>query len=150
MAQTLTNFIVHVIFSTKNRSKDLSVDIRPRLYSYLTKILQNRGCRVYTINGGLDHVHALLRLPADKSPAELMRDAKAYSSKWIHREFPDKRDFAWQRGYAGFGVSYSNLDEVYRYIENQEDHHRSRSFEDELVSLLKRNELEYDENYLWR
>jgi putative transposase len=79
-----------------------------------------------------------------------MRDAKAYSSKWIHREFPDKRDFAWQRGYAGFGVSYSNLDEVYRYIENQEDHHRSRSFEDELVSLLKRNELEYDENYLWR
>jgi putative transposase len=78
-----------------------------------------------------------------------MRDAKAFSSKWIHKEFPNMRNFAWQRGYSGFSVSYSNLDEVYRYIENQEDHHRSRSFQEELVSLLKKNELDYDEKYLW-
>ena len=75
---------------------------------------------------------------------------KANSSRWIHEQFPQKRHFAWQRGYSAFSVSHSNLDSVYQYIVNQEEHHRRQSFEDELLSLLKKNELEFEEKYLWQ
>ena len=117
---------------------------------YIAKIFQNRGCRVYLVNGGLEHVHVLFRQPAERATSDLLRDVKANSSRWIHEQFPQKRHFAWQRGYSAFSVSHSNLDSVYQYIVNQEEHHRRQSFEDELLSLLKKNELEFEEKYLWQ
>jgi len=149
MAETLTNVLLHAVFSTKGRSKVLDDAVRRRLWPYLTKLLQNRGCRVYTVNGGLEHVHVVFRQPTDRATAELLRDLKTNSSKWIRESFPDRRDFAWQRGYAGFSVSYSNLEAVCKYVDDQELHHRRHSFEDELIGLLKKNELHFDEKYLW-
>jgi hypothetical protein len=89
----------------------------------------------------------LLRLPARRPLADLVRDLKSNSSGWLRRELAP--NFSWQRGYSAFSVSHSHLSAVYEYIRTQEDHHRRHTYEEELTSLLKRNELEYDDGYLW-
>ena len=147
MSHTLTNVLVHVVFSTKNREKALTAAIREDLHAYLAQVAANKGARVYVVNGGLEHVHMLLRVPARTAVADLIRDIKANSSSWLRRELSPH--FAWQRGYSAFSVSHSQLSAVYQYIRNQEDHHRRHTFEAELISLLKRNEIEFDERYLW-
>ena len=149
MAQTLTNINLHVVFSTKDRARTLDQKIRPRLCSYIAKTLENRGAHVYMVNGGLDHLHLLYQQPVDQAISDLVRDVKSSSSRWIHETFPRQRSFAWQRGYSAFSVSRSKLDAVYRYVARQEEHHRRVTFEDELVSLLKKHELEFNEKYLW-
>ena len=149
MAQTLTSILLHVIFSTKNRAPDIRTPTRERLWRYIAGILKSSGAKVHTINGGPDHVHILFTLPPTLPLADLMRLAKTNSSRWLRREFPSHRDFAWQPGYAAFSVSYSKFDDVFEYIAHQERHHHTRSFEEELVSLLKKNELEFEEKYLW-
>ena len=147
MGHTLTNVLVHVVFATKNREKTLTAAIRERLHAYLAQVANNQGARAHLVNGGLEHVHLLLRLPAKCALSDLVRDLKSSSSGWLRRELSP--NFAWQRGFSAFSVSHSNFSAVYDYIRTQEDHHRRHTFEEELVSLLKRNELEYDEKYLW-
>ena len=147
MGHTLTNVLVHVVFSTKNREKSLTASIRKRLHAYLARAVNDEGGRAFAVNGGLEHVHLLVRLPPTVSLSDLMRKLKSNSSAWLRRGFLPS--FAWQRGYSAFSVSYSQYSSVYEYIESQEDHHRRRTFEEELTSLLKRNEIEYDERYLW-
>ena len=149
MGQTLTNVLVHVVFSTKNRDKLLAADVRPRLHAYIAAIVAGEGGRAFAVGGGLDHIHLLARLPAKMAVSDLMRQVKANSSRWLRETFPALRSFGWQSGYAAFSVSHSQLDAAFRYVETQEEHHRKHSFEDEFVSLLKRNELDYDERYLW-
>ncbi len=141
MAQTLTSILLHVVFSTKNRATDIRPPTRERLWRYMAK--------VHIINGGPDHVHILFTLPPTACLADLMRLAKTNSSRWLRQQFPSQRGFAWQPGYAAFSVSHSRFDGVFEYIAHQERHHRSRSFEEELVSLLKKNELEFEEKYFW-
>ena len=147
MGHTLTNVLVHVVFATKNREKTLTAAIRERLHAYLAQVANNQGARTYLVNGGLEHVHLLLRLPARRPLSDLVRDLKSNSSGWLRRELSP--NFSWQRGYSAFSVSYSNLGAVYEYIRDQEGHHRRHTYEEELTSLLKRNELEFDERYLW-
>ena len=147
MSHTLTNVLVHVVFATKNREKSLTAAIRPRLHAYLARIIHSEGGRAFTVNGGLEHLHLLIRLPPRHSLADLMRRVKAHSSAWLREGLSPR--FAWQRGYSAFSVSHSQLRAVFDYIETQEDHHRRRSFESELTSLLKRNEIEFDEERLW-
>jgi REP element-mobilizing transposase RayT len=147
MGHTLTNVLVHVVFATKNREKILTAAIRERLHAYLAQVAINQGARAYLVNGALEHVHLLLRLPARRPLADLVRDLKSNCSGWLRRELSP--NFSWQRGYSAFSVSHSNLSAVYEYIRNQEDHHRRHTYEEELTSLLKLNELEYDERYLW-
>ncbi len=146
MGHTLTNVLVHVVFATKNREKTLTAAIRERLHAYLAQVANNQGAKTYLVNGGLEHIHLLLRLPAKRPLSDLVRDLKANSSGWLRRELSP--DFSWQRGYSAFSVSHSNLSSVYEYIRTQEDHHRCHTYEEELISLLKRNELEYDDRYL--
>lgn len=146
MGHTLTNVLVHVVFATKNREKTLTAAIRERLHAYLAQVANNQGARTYLVNGGLDHVHVLLSLPARRPLSDLVRDLKANSSGWLRRELSPT--FGWQKGYSAFSVSHSNLNAVYEYIRQQEEHHRRHTYEEELTSLLKRNELEYDERYL--
>jgi hypothetical protein len=81
--------------------------------------------------------------------AEAMRTLKANSSKWVHENWHEQRGFAWQNGYAAFSVSRSGIQDVMLYIENQEVHHRKLSFQEELLALLKRHDIEYDERYIW-
>lgn len=147
MSHTLTNVLVHVVFATRNREKTLTAAVRKRLHAYLARIVNAEGGRAFTVNGGLEHVHVLLRLPARSALSDLMRRLKSRSSAWLRKELSP--GFGWQRGYSAFSVSHSQLDAVYRYIETQEDHHRRRTFDEELVTLLKRNEIEFDETRLW-
>ena len=149
MAQTLTSILLHVVFSTKNRAPDIQPPARERLWGYMASNLTSSGAKVHIINGGPDHVHLLFTLPPPTAClADLMRLAKTNSSRWLRQQFPSQRGFTWQPGYAAFSVSHSKFDGVFEYIAHQERHHRGRSFEQELVSLLKKNELEFEEKYL--
>ncbi len=147
MAQSYSNLIVHIVFSTKHRGKDLTAEVRSELYLYLGSLAIDNGGELWAVGGGLDHVHLLARIKPSVSVSDFIRELKARSSKWIGERF--NRYFAWQVGYSVFSVSQSNVEAVTAYILTQETHHRKVSFEDEYVSLLKRNEIEFEEKYLW-
>ncbi len=96
-----------------------------------------------------DHVHLLVALPPTVAMSEAVRKLKGSSSKWIHETFPERRSFAWQRGFGAFSVSRSNVPAVARYIDAQKEHHRNVTFQTELVALLRRHAIDFDDRYLW-
>jgi REP element-mobilizing transposase RayT len=144
MSHSYTNLLIHVVFSTHKRHPWISAGIRPRLHAYMATIARNEIGDVIVVGGTADHVHGLIVLPADMSVAHAMSRWKSLSSGWIHRTFAALADFAWQEGYSAFSVSRSNADAVKAYIETQEEHHRHRSFKEELVALLQRLGIEFD------
>jgi putative transposase len=149
MPQSFASLHVHVVFSTKSRAPLIAGDVAPRLYDYIGGIVRARGCVLAAAGGVADHVHLLCSLGREISVAEALRDIKANSSKWIHETFPNERAFAWQAGYGAFAVSYSNVPTVKRYIANQAEHHRTRTFQEEFIALLRRHNLPFDESHLW-
>jgi REP element-mobilizing transposase RayT len=149
MANTFTCLHYHVIFSTKNREPWISRDIEERLWKFLGGIARGNGMKALQIGGMPDHVHLALALPPTQTVSKALQLLKGGSSKWIKDAFPNLRGFAWQDGYAAFGVSKSNLPEVIAYIQNQREHHRIKSFHEEFVSFLQRHQIEFDERYLW-
>ena len=148
MASPLTNLLYHLVFSTKGRIPLISDEIQAPLYDYMGGIIRNQGGKAIEIGGMPDHVHCLARLPARKAVSDILRAIKSDSSGWVNRERRGDR-FAWQTGYGAFTVSHSQVGKVRQYIRTQEEHHRERSFEMELLSLLKKHGIEYDEQYLW-
>jgi REP element-mobilizing transposase RayT len=101
------------------------------------------------IGGIADHVHLLVSVPTTLSIAKGIQLIKGVASAWVHETFPDMRNFAWQEGYGAFSVSVSHLNDTIAYIENQEEHHRLKSFQEEYLAFLKKHEIAYDEKYLW-
>ena len=95
-----------------------------------------------------DHLHVLAKLRPDESLSNVLRDLKANSSGWMHKVFPEIKDFSWQNGYGAFTVSASQIEKVSQYIANQEKHHQKDSFREEFIKLLKANEIEFDEKFL--
>jgi REP element-mobilizing transposase RayT len=138
----------HITFATKERRAWLGDDLRQRLWPFLGGMIQTLGGHPVRINGVGDHVHLAVGLSGRLAIADVLRDIKANSSAWIHDTRPDLRTFAWQDGYAAFTVSRSRLDDVVRYIDGQEEHHRHMSFVDELRQLLDRHGIAYDPRYL--
>ena len=149
MAHTYVNLLVHVIFSTKDRRPHIDAELQSRLFAYMGGVLRDIGATPLIVNGMPDHVHQLVGLPSTRSIAEVIRVVKANSSKWVHEEFASRRDFGWQSGYAAFSVSQSNVDAVRQYVADQEEHHRTVSFQEEYVAFLKRHGIVYDERYVW-
>lgn len=149
MANTYTSPHYHIVFSTKNREPWITADIEPRIWAYLGGIATKNRMKPIQIGGVDDHVHVLLGAPATFAPAKVAQLIKGGSSAWIHTEFPELKNFAWQDGYGAFTVSKSGLPKVKDYILNQRDHHQRHSYRDEFLALLKRHEIEYDERYLW-
>ncbi len=149
MPQSFVSLHVHIVFSTKKRQPSITDDLQTRLYEYLGGIVRADGGRLLAAGGMPDHVHLLVSSSKQVALADAVRTIKSNTSKWIHETFPTQRDFAWQGGYAAFSVSFSNLDAVKRYIANQAEHHRQRTFREEFVALLRRHEIEFDERYLW-
>jgi len=147
MAHTESNIVLHVIFSTKDRARLITPEVRTDLFSYLGGIVREMGAVAIVIGGTADHVHLLIRIRPAQSPAEIVRVAKANSSRWIREK--NRRRFAWQTGYGVFSVSESNVGEVSRYIARQEEHHGKQTFQEEYVAFLKRNNVAYDERYIW-
>ena len=124
-------------------------DVCPRLYGYLGAVIgAERGISV-AIGGAADHVHLLAALYKDKAVTASIRDIKANSSRWMKQTFPHLADFAWQVGYGAFSISVTGLDRVKQYLAQQEEHHRTVSFQEELVVFLRQHGIAYDERYLW-
>lgn len=150
MSQSLSKMWSHLIFSTKDRYPFLSDrNIREETHKYLAGILRSHDCPTLVVGGVVDHVHALFALSKNHSIAEIVYEVKRGSSKWIKTKGPEFQTFHWQSGYGAFSVSQSHVEQVRRYIEGQEGHHRSVTFEDEFREFLRRYEVEFDERYLW-
>ena len=149
MAHTFTHLLTHIVFSTKDRQPLLDADLKTRLFPYLGGIVRAHDGKALIINGPKDHIHILASLAAKHSLSDLLRELKANSTGWIHKNFPDKQSFAWQTGYGAFSVSHSNQAEVEKYIAGQEEHHRRVSFQKEFIAFLKKHEIQYDERFLW-
>jgi putative transposase len=148
--QSLSNVLVHVIYSTKNREPFLrNVALRRELEAYLVGTLQAIECPSLGLRVVADHLHVLCRLSRTVTIARLVEQTKIESSKWIKRHSRGTPAFQWQQGYAAFSVSASNSGRVKRYIENQDSHHRVRTFQDELRAFLRRHQVEFDERYVW-
>ena len=148
MPHSYTQLLYHIVFSTKNRHPWLA-DIRSRVHAYLGAAIGDEGGTALCVGGVDDHVHILARLRPDKAVSAVIGAIKANSSGWVHREFPDRTEFAWQTGYAAFAVSKSQEGRVRHYIETQEEHHQHQPFQEELIALLDAHEIEYDDRYLW-
>ena len=149
MPQSLSNILIHIIFSTKDREPWLDRHTRARAHAYIATVCRDLHCQRVHVGGVADHVHIATTLPRTLSPAKLVERVKSTSSKWIKTIDAPHRRFAWQRGYAVFSVSPSQFDPVLDYIETQEEHHRTRSFQDEYREFLHRHSIDFDENYAW-
>ncbi len=138
----------HLIWSTKGRLPSITPDVQSRLYPYLGAITRNHSGKLLEIGGMSDHVHLLIELSLLDKFSHFIRDLKASSSQWIHKNFSNLHEFAWQEGYGSFSVSYSALQDVKKYIQNQEQHHATMSFEDEYLKFLKLHYVKYDERFV--
>ena len=140
----------HCVFSTKERHKLITPELRDRLWPFLGGIARQNKMKAIEIGGVEDHVHILLSLPSMMAISKALQLLKGGSSKWIHETFPDQRLFAWQEEYGAFSVSVSQLDKTIEYIKGQPDHHRRMTFQEEFLAFLKKHRIEYDERYLWK
>jgi REP element-mobilizing transposase RayT len=141
MSHTFTKNHQHIVFSTAGRRKSIDKPFQPKLWAYMAGICRNHKIFVRAISGVEDHVHLLVEIPPTMAVAKAVSTLKSNSSKWIHET---GRKFAWQKGYAAFSVSASNLRVVANYVNNQEAHHKKISYEDELLLLLKKHGIEFD------
>ena len=148
MPSTHLSLHLHVVFSTKNREPCSGAEWRERLHAYIGGVARKAGAIPEAIGGVADHVHLLLGLTATVRLADVVRDIKAVSSKWVHDE-TGTRALAWQEGYGAFSVSPSHRENVCSYIARQAEHHRNRTFQEEYLELLHRCGVDFDERHLW-
>ncbi|MBN1514960.1 IS200/IS605 family transposase [Candidatus Sumerlaeota bacterium] len=146
MAHTYTVLLYHIVFSTKHRQPLIDAETQKLLYPYMAGIIANHGGKAMIINGTADHVHILCRLKSKPDVADVVQAIKGSSSKHYHDQ-TGRMEFAWQEGYGAFTVSYSQQDRVYRYIQNQAEHHRKRSFAEEYEGLLIKHGVKYDSRF---
>ncbi len=149
MPQSLSKVFIHVVFSTKDREPWLNKTLRPSLHAYLATVTRDLGAEAFRVGGTADHVHLAATLPRTVTQANMVQLIKTSSTHWLKRQHKNLTRFAWQRGYGIFSIGKSQLPALIRYIENQEEHHRKRSFQNEFRSLLKRYDVEFDERYVW-
>jgi putative transposase len=148
MSSSYCNLLYHVVFATKAREPWLTTAIRPRLHQYLGGAIRKENGIALSVNGTTDHIHILPKLRQDKALSKLIGEVKANSSSWISRTFRTAAGFAWQEGYGAFTVSESQVPKIRRYIERQEEHHRTVSFLEEFKVILRAHGLPFDERYL--
>ncbi|MCP4066374.1 MAG: IS200/IS605 family transposase [Gammaproteobacteria bacterium] len=149
MASTLTNLLYHSVFSTKNRGKLITEQLRDELYRYIGGIIKEAGGLSLEIGGMSDHLHVLARFPPRISISDMLQNIKGGSSRWVSNEREPRLDFRWQKGYAAFSVSPSQVPKVKHYIRTQDAHHKEFTFREEYLILLDRHEIEYDEQYVF-
>ena len=149
MPQSLSSILIHLVFSTKHRDRLISATIEPELHAYLAAVFRECRSPALAIGGHEDHIHALFALSRSATVADVVEEVKKRSSKWIKTKDETLRQFQWQAGYGAFSIGRSNVAALKRYIAGQKEHHRRRTFRDELITLLRKYEVEYDERYLW-
>ena len=149
MPNTFSCLNMHFVFSTKGRAPLLHLAVRDRLFRYMGGIAKQNGLHPKCIGGVADHVHLLLGLPPNVAPARAIRLIKGGSSAWIHESFPELRNFGWQEGYGAFSIGISQVPDTITYIQQQDEHHRTRTFQEEYRSFLREHYMSFEEKYVW-
>lgn len=150
MPQSLSQVLIHLVFSTKNRQPWLSDTIRQPLHAYMAATVRElERCECYRVGGVEDHVHLAIRLSRTITIAELVQKVKTSSSRWIKEQDRALEHFAWQSGYASISAHYPELPRLLAYIDGQEEHHRKVTFQDEYQAFLTEHGIEFDERYVW-
>lgn len=150
MANTYTQIHLHLIFAVKYRTGVVQNTWKEELYKYITGIVQQNKHKLIIINGMPDHIHILIGFRPNQSISDLLQDIKANSSKWINEKGFVKGRFEWQEGYGAFSYGKSQIKDVIKYIENQEEHHKKKTFREEYITFLDAFEVEYDEKYIFK
>lgn len=148
MANTYTQIHIQTVFAVQNRQSLIQKIWKDELYKYITGIIQNHNHKVLQINGVSDHIHILFGMRPTQSISDLLKQVKHDSSEWINTRGFVNRKFSWQSGYGAFSYSKPDVPKVIKYIQNQEEHHKSETFTDEYLNLLKEFEIDYDERYI--
>jgi REP element-mobilizing transposase RayT len=149
MSQSLSQILLHVIFSTKHRQSDIVEPQQAPLYAYLAGTCRAVGSEAYRIGGTADHVHIACTLPRTLAVSKLVEEIKKSSSMWIKQQTGICNSFAWQNGYGVFSLGQSQLPAVLRYIDQQEKHHRVKTFQEEFREFLVKYKIQFDERYVW-
>jgi REP element-mobilizing transposase RayT len=149
MANTYTQIYIQIVFAVQGRQNIILKEHREELQKYITGIVQNREQKLLTIFSMPDHTHILIGLKPTITISDLVRDIKAVSSKFINERNWIKGKFNWQEGFAAFSYSKSQIDNVIKYINNQEFHHKKKTFKEEYVDFLKKFAIDYNEKYLF-
>jgi len=146
---TFTQIYVQLVFAVQNREAVLNRNIRPRVFEYMSGIITTMKHKSIIVNGTSTHVHILLGLNPSISVSDTVHDIKRSSSLFINNEKLCPGRFSWQEGYGGFSYSRSQISDIYNYIENQESHHRKKTFQQEYIDYLNENEMEFSQQFLF-
>jgi putative transposase len=149
MGQSLVKNYIHIVFSTKYRQPLIQPQFEQNLYSYIGGTCKELECYPVKIGGYVDHIHILCMLSKKLPLMKLVQDIKSSSSKWMKEQDPSLANFYWQNGYGAFSVNYKDIKTVSNYIENQHAHHAGVDFQNELRFILNKQEIEFDERYVW-
>ena len=149
MANTYSQIYIHIIFSVQGRFNLIKNEFKDELHKFITGIISKKNQKLIKINNMPDHIHILIGLKPNISISELVRDIKSNSSRFINEKKWFKGKFAWQEGFGAFSYSHSQLDTIVSYIQNQEKHHKKKSFKEEYTEFLKKFNIRYDDKYLF-
>lgn len=148
MANTFTQIYLHLVFAVRNRMSLIQREWKEELYKYITGIVQNNGHKLIAINGIPNHLHVAVGYKPHQLIPDLLQDIKGDSSKWINEKKFVRGKFNWQSGYGAFSFSHSHMDRIVKYIQNQEKHHKRKTFQEEYKELLEKYDVRYDERYI--
>ncbi|WDF64637.1 IS200/IS605 family transposase [Flavobacterium sp. KACC 22763] len=150
MANTYTQIHIHFVFAVKYRRAMIHKNWKDELFKYISGIIKNNNHKLLAIKGVSDHIHILIGIRPVQSISELMKSVKQNSSKWINENKFANNHFEWQEGYGAFSYSKSQLNAVIAYIENQEQHHKKKTFREEYINFLEKFEVDYDEKFIFK
>jgi len=149
MAGTFSQIYIQCVFAVKGRQNLLQNPWREEIFKYMAGIIKGKNQKPIIVNGVADHVHLFIGLNPSISVSELVRDVKNNSTSYINEQKFITDKFSWQEGYGAFSYAHSQIDHVYQYILNQEEHHHKKTFKEEYIDFLKKFEIKYDEKYLF-
>ncbi|MCB0278742.1 MAG: IS200/IS605 family transposase [Calditrichaeota bacterium] len=149
MTNTYTQIFIQIVFSTKHRQKLIDGNWEIKLHKYISGIVEKKGHKMIVINGMSDHIHILIGMKPFSSVSELVREIKKSSMTYINDEKYCQSKFQWQEGFGAFSYSLSDLERVIHYINNQKNHHKQKSFEDEYRLFLEKFKIDFDDRYLF-
>jgi REP-associated tyrosine transposase len=149
VAQSMSMVLLHIIFSTKDRTESIPDVVAPKLHAYLAGTCRKQESEAFRVGGTSNHIHLACSLPRTLTISHLVEEIKKSSSAWMKRQDGVSAHFSWQAGYGAFSLGHSQVNDLVRYIDNQLEHHKKRDFKEEFIALLMRYGVEYDPRYLW-
>jgi putative transposase len=149
VSQSLSNILLHIVFSTKNRKPFIHQLVETELFKYVATACRTLDCPTHAVGGIDDHIHIACSLARTITVSKLVQEIKQDSSKWMKTKGEHFSAFAWQNGYGAFSIGQSQLKDLRDYIANQREHHRHTSFEEELRAICEKYGVALDERYAW-